>query len=120
MIKTYLFSSENIDFLLDICHGQSGSPIWINWKGFRAIVGIVTIQNDLYKGAKVNSGVPNESHRNCKYSKMDCSLIIFLVFIILILNLVLPEFKTLGNHFYYLFSTFKAGIGNETSEIMEL
>ncbi len=32
---------QTIEFKLDICGGQSGSPLWVRWRQFRAIVGIV-------------------------------------------------------------------------------
>jgi glutamyl endopeptidase len=47
---------QRLEYLHDIMGGQSGSPIWVRWKDFRTIVGIVTTHDDPLTRVVANTG----------------------------------------------------------------
>jgi len=48
---------DRLEFTHDIMGGHSGSPIWVRWRQFRKIVGIVTTHDDPKTAVVANTGV---------------------------------------------------------------
>lgn len=55
--QTVAVHPQTLEFLHDACKGQSGSPIWVRWQKYRAIVGIVTTSDDPNTPVVANTGV---------------------------------------------------------------
>jgi glutamyl endopeptidase len=55
--RTVVVHPETIEFLHDACFGQSGSPIWVTWKGLHQVVGVLTTLDDPSTGVLANTGV---------------------------------------------------------------